>query len=76
MTLAQRFEGVVQPIYDKTGRRVVILVDEYDKPLLQAIGNDPLQKEYRGILKSFYGALKSKDACIKFALLTGVTKFG
>ena len=76
VTLAQRFEGVVQRIYDKTGRRVVILVDEYDKPLLQAIGNDPLQKEYRGSLKSFYGALKSKDACIKFALLTGVTKFG
>jgi len=76
VTLAQRFEGVVQRIYDKMGRRVVILVDEYDKPLLQAIGNDPLQKEYRGILKSFYGALKSKDACIKFALLTGVTKFG
>ena len=76
VTLSQRFEGVIQRIYDKTGRRVVILVDEYDKPLLQAIGNDALQDEYRGILKSFYGALKSKDACIKFAFLTGVTKFG
>lgn len=76
VTLSQRFEGVIQRVYDKSGKRVVILVDEYDKPLLQAIGNDDLQNEYRGILKSFYGALKSKDACIKFALLTGVTKFG
>lgn len=76
VTLSQRFEGVIQRVYDKTGQRVVILVDEYDKPLLQAIGNTSLQTEYRGILKSFYGALKSKDACIKLAFLTGVTKFG
>ena len=76
VTLSQRFEGVIQRVYEKSGRGVVILVDEYDKPMLQAIGNDELQDEYRGILKSFYGALKSKDACIKFALLTGVTKFG
>ena len=76
VTLSQRFEGVIQRVYEKSGKGVVILVDEYDKPLLQAIGNDALQDEYRGVLKSFYGALKSKDACIKFALLTGVTKFG
>jgi hypothetical protein len=44
--------------------------------MLQAIGNEELQNEYRNILKGFYGALKSKDGCIKFALLTGVTKFG
>lgn len=72
----QRFEGVIRRAYEKTGQRVVILVDEYDKPLLQAIGNDELQDQYRGILKGFYGALKSMDGCIKFAILTGVTKFG
>ena len=71
-----RFEGVIQRAYDKTGLGVVILVDEYDKPMLQAIGNEELQDEFHGTLKGFYGALKSKDACIKFALLTGVTKFG
>ncbi|MBR6197252.1 MAG: ATP-binding protein [Bacteroidaceae bacterium] len=75
-TLGTRFEGVIQRAYDKTGKGVVILVDEYDKPMLQAIGNEELQNEFRGTLKGFYGALKSKDACIKFALLTGVTKFG
>ena len=71
-----RFEGVIQRAYEKTGERVVILVDEYDKPLLQAIGDDKLQDTFRTTLKSFYGALKSKDGCIKFAMLTGVTKFG
>lgn len=44
--------------------------------MLQAIGNDELQKAFRDILQAFYGALKSMDGCIKFALLTGVTKFG
>ena len=71
-----RFEGVIQRAYEKNGERVVILVDEYDKPLLQAIGDDKLQDTFRTTLKSFYGALKSKDGCIKFAMLTGVTKFG
>ena len=71
-----RFQGIIQRAFEKTGRRVVILVDEYDKPLLQAIGNDELQKEYRDTLKAFYGALKSCDKYIRFAFLTGVTKFG
>lgn len=71
-----RFAGIVRRAYEKTGERVVILIDEYDKPLLQAISNKPLQNEYRATLKAVYGALKSMDGCIKFALLTGVTKFG
>ena len=75
-SLGTRFEGIIKRAYEKTGQRVVILVDEYDKPLLQAIGNRELQDEYRGTLKGFYGALKSMDGCIKFAMLTGVTKFG
>ena len=74
-TLPMRFEGIIQRACEKTGERVVVLVDEYDKPLLQAIGNKELQDEYRATLKSVYGALKSMDGCIKFALLTGVTKF-
>ena len=54
----------------------MILIDEYDKPMLQAIGNEDLQKEYRETLKAFYGVMKSMDKYIRFALLTGVTKFG
>jgi hypothetical protein len=74
--LEERFLQVVRLAYEKTGRQVVILVDEYDKPLLQAIDNNQLQSEYRSILKSFYSVLKSCDRYIKFAFLTGVTKFG
>ena len=75
-SVATRFEGVIRRACEQTGRRVVILIDEYDKPMLQAIGNEALQNEYRSTLKAFYGALKSMDGCIRFALLTGVTKFG
>jgi len=74
--LEERFLQVVECAYRKTGKRVVILVDEYDKPMLQAIGNEALQAEYRATLKAFYGVLKSCDRYIRFAFLTGVTKFG
>lgn len=76
VSLSLRFQGVIRRAYEKTGRNVVILVDEYDKPMLQAIGNEKLQNEYRLTLKAFYGALKSCDQYIQFAFLTGVTKFG
>ncbi len=71
-----RFEGIVRRACEQTGERVVILVDEYDKPMLQAIGNDELQTKYRNTLKAFYSVLKTQDKYIKFAFLTGVTKFG
>ena len=71
----ERFSYLIEKISRTTQRHVVILVDEYDKPLLQAIGNEPLQTEYRNTLKAFYGVLKSCDRYIRFALLTGVTKF-
>ena len=74
-TLSLRFKGVIQRAAEKTGRNVVVLIDEYDKPMLQAIHNKELQSSYRNILKAFYGVLKSKDAYLQFALLTGVTKF-
>ena len=70
----ERFYHVIRLAYEQTGQRVVILVDEYDKPMLQAIGNEALQREFRNMLKPFYGVLKTLDGCIKFALLTGVTK--
>ena len=74
-SLGLRFQGVIQRACEMTGRRVVILVDEYDKPLLQAIGKPDIQDAMRGVLKGFYGALKSMDEYIRFAFLTGVTKF-
>ena len=72
----ERFLHVITKVYVQTGKRVVILVDEYDKPLLQAVGNEELQTAYRNTLKAFYGVLKTCDRYIRFAFLTGVTKFG
>ena len=71
-----RFAGIIERACKQAGQRVVILVDEYDKPMLQAIGNEKLQKQFRDTLKPFYGALKTMDGYTKFAFLTGVTKFG
>ncbi len=71
-----RFKGIIQRAYEKTGKQVVILIDEYDKPLLQAIGKEELQDKYRSTLKAFYSVLKTQDKYIRFAFLTGVTKFG
>ena len=75
-SLDGRFYNLVMSIADRTHKRVVILVDEYDKPLLQTIGNSELQNTYREILKAFYGVMKSCDGQIHFGFLTGVTKFG
>ena len=72
---ARRFAGVIARACEMTGRQAVILVDEYDKPLIAAIGNENLDEEYRTILKGFYGVLKSCDRYIRFALLTGVSRF-
>lgn len=75
-TFALRFAGVIERAYLQTGQRAVILVDEYDKPMLQAIDNEELQEKFRNLLKPFYGVMKTMDGAIKFGMLTGVTKFG
>ena len=72
--LSDRIKDIIIRAYEKTGQKVVILVDEYDKPLLQAIGNKALQDEYRAMLMSVYGVTKSMDGYIQFAFFTGVTK--
>ena len=75
VSLSLRFQGIIQRAAEQAGRGVVILVDEYDKPILQSIGNKDLQDAFRNTLKAFYSTLKSKDLYIQFAMLTGVTKF-
>ena len=75
-TPPKRFEGLLKRAYEKTGKHVVILVDEYDKPLLQTMGvNEALNEQYRNELKAFYSVIKTCDEYIRFAFLTGVTKF-
>ena len=70
-----RFYNVIRNIYQQTGLQVVVLVDEYDKPLLSTIDNKPLHDAYRDTLKAFFSVLKSMDACLRFVFLTGVSKF-
>ena len=73
---ALRFAGVITRACQQTGKQVVILVDEYDKPLLQTMGvNEELNEQYRNTLKAFYSVIKTCDQYIRFAFLTGVTKF-
>ena len=76
VSFSLRFAGVIRRAYEKTGERVAVLIDEYDKPLLQSISDKDLQTKLRNTLKPFYGVMKTMDACIQFAFLTGVTKFG
>ncbi len=70
-----RFGDVIERAKEVTGKDVVILVDEYDKPILEEIDHPEVQERQREVLKQFYGVLKNLDGYIKFALLTGVTKF-
>ena len=70
--LEERFYHVIRLAHEQTGHRVAILVDEYDKPLLHAIGNKPLQEEYRNILKPFY--LKDISMLPQYASLCGLTE--
>lgn len=74
-SLSRRFLAVIKRAHEASGKRVAVLIDEYDKPLLQTMENNSLHEQYKLILKTFYGVLKSADAHLKFAFITGVTKF-
>ncbi|MDR0703402.1 MAG: AAA family ATPase, partial [Planctomycetaceae bacterium] len=73
--LSLRFDNLIKTAYQKSKRKVVVLVDEYDKPLVNTLDNPELNESMRSILKGFYGILKSADAYLRFVFLTGVTKF-
>jgi len=72
-TYYEAFEELIRKLATKN--RVVVLIDEYDKPILDNIENPELAREMREILKGFYTILKGADAYIKFVMLTGVSKF-
>ena len=73
-TTGNRFKGVLDRAYEQTGHRAVVLIDEYDKPILDAL-DTPEEAVNRDLLKGFYSTFKSADASLQFVLLTGVTKF-
>ena len=73
-TLSDRFKYVLEEAEKQTGHKAVVLIDEYDKPMLDVLGTEDEQKN-RETLKGFYGTFKAADAHLRFVLLTGVTKF-
>lgn len=72
---ARRFMQIIRQAYEKTGHKVVVLVDEYDKPLFRTLADDPLHHVYREMLTGFYTVLKDADPYLRFVFITGVTKF-
>jgi hypothetical protein len=70
-----RFAKLIQTAYEKSGQKVVVLVDEYDKALVNTLDRHTVNNEIRDFLKGFYGVLKGMDYCLRFVFLTGVTKF-
>ena len=76
-SVGERFAGLIRDIHARTGKPVVVLIDEYDKPLVTNIerGKTELQERMRAILKSFYGTLKTCDEHLRFVILTGVSRF-
>ncbi|PWQ92415.1 ATP-binding protein [Leucothrix pacifica] len=74
-TASGRLNALIVQAEKQTGQQVVILIDEYDKPILDAIQDKALSRQNRDLLRGFYGTLKDADAHIKFTFLTGVSKF-
>ena len=72
----QRLMNLINKASDNGRQRVVILVDEYDKPLLNTVENDQLNDQMRDVLKPFYGVLKTMDRDIEFSMLSGIARFG
>ncbi|MBR2527463.1 MAG: ATP-binding protein [Blautia sp.] len=73
--LGERFRRLILEVNKKLDKRVVILVDEYDKPLLDVVDNSEIQKHNKGVIKGFFSTLKSFDEYIQFIFITGVSKF-
>ena len=74
-TVPGRFAHLLEVLHERSGRRVVVLVDEYDKPILDMLGTPAVASANRDILRNVYGVIKASDARIRFTLLTGVSKF-
>lgn len=74
-TFSLRLEGIIRRAYEQTGQQVVLLVDEYDSPMLDSNSNPELQREIRGIMRDFFSPLKKNGKYLRFLFLTGISKF-
>lgn len=75
LPLEERFQHLLVKAWEQTGKRCVVLVDEYDKPLLETTENKELIEHNKAVFKGFFSTLKSYDRYLRFVFLTGVTKF-
>ena len=75
LSISGRFAAVIRQAHEQSGQRVVVLIDEYDKPILDNITNSGIAREMRDGLRNLYSVIKGQDAHIRFAFLTGVSKF-
>ena len=75
-TSTSRFRNLIETAFEITGRQVVVLIDEYDKPVLDSLGEETLSGAIRRQLEAFYSALKAENRYIRFGFLAGVTKIG
>ena len=71
----ERFINLIKTLHKKTGERVVLLIDEYDKPIVDSINNIQKAEENREILRNFYGAIKGCSEMLRFVLITGISRF-
>ena len=74
-SFSTRFQGVIQKAYEMTGKQVVVLVDEYDAPLLDTNNSPEMQTELRDIVRDFFSPLKKNGQYLRFLLITGISKF-
>jgi len=74
-TPSSLLKNLIRELHAKYGKTVVVLIDEYDKPILDRLGNLDIAEGIRDVLRSFYGVIKSMDPHIKLAFITGITKF-
>ena len=70
-----RMKSLITSVYEKTGKQVVILIDEYDAPLLDVVHEDTMLPVLRNVMRNFYSPLKDCDPYLQFVFLTGITKF-
>ena len=73
--LSNKFSKIIKKLHNKTGKKVVILIDEYDKPIIKHLDDIELAESNRDVLSSFYQVLKANDQYLRFVFLTGVSKF-
>ncbi|MCD8207574.1 MAG: AAA family ATPase, partial [Bacteroidales bacterium] len=71
----QRLQGLIQSAHEQTGQKVVVLIDEYDSPLLDVMHDDEALPELRNVMRNFYSPLKGMASYLRFVFLTGITKF-